>query len=184
MLVGAMREAYLRANVTPKDIAAGYELAVDRLRREERTGIPDDEIRARLQNPFCLDHVFGPHVRALAANPGTSASEVRQAVEACLAHIAAWPQGERFNPRWEGVRMAVLMASAWFREAGRPEWRTDKSAQREFILAALNRAGAPTEGLRRHPERLDRDEVLGPWLVSMRREEDRRNVRLPVGDVL
>ena len=64
--------------------------------------------------------------------------------------------------------MAVIMASAWFRIAVRPELRTDKTAQREFILAVMSAAGLPTLGLRGHPERLDRDEIIGPSLAWTR----------------
>jgi hypothetical protein len=166
-LLGAMQAAYRHAHVTPKDIAEGYKRAIERLRREERTGIRDDEIRMWLQNPFCVDHVSYPDLASLAANAGVSASELRQAIEASLERTIAWPQGKRFNPAWEGVRMAVSMASAWYATAGRPELRANKAAQRGFILAALDRAGLPTQGLRQHPKRLDRDEVLGPSLERL-----------------
>jgi hypothetical protein len=168
MLIGIMRKAFHDfVEVTPKDMAEGYKHAIERLRREERTGIRDDEIRARLQNPFCVDHLSYPHLSQLAADPGASASELREAVESCLERTAAWPQEKRFNPRWEAVRMAVSMASAWYAMAGRPELRASKAAQRGFILAALDRAGLPTQGLRQHPERLDCDEVLGPSLERL-----------------
>jgi hypothetical protein len=164
IVIGIMQEAYRHANVTPKDIAEGYERAIERLRQEERTGIRDDEIRMWLQNPSCVDRVSYPDLAPVAANPGVSASELRQAVEICLERTVAWRQGERFNPAWEGLRMAVSIASAWYATAGRPELRATKAAQRGFILATLHRAGLPTEGLRQHPGRLDRDEVLGQWL--------------------
>jgi hypothetical protein len=168
-LIGAMREAYHHTNVTPKDMAAGYERIIERVRREERTGVRDDELRARLQNPFFVDHVSYPQLSLLAADPGAPASELREAVASSLEWTAVWPQGERFNPRWEAVRIAVMMASAWFRAVGRPELRTDKAAQREFVLGAMAAAGLPTWGLRKNPARLDRDEVIGPWLALMRR---------------
>jgi len=169
-LIGCIREASHFAGPTPRNMAAEQKRTIKHLCREERTGRRDNEIRTRLQNPFCLDHVSYPHLAPLAANPDTSASELRQAVESCLKQTAAWPQGERFNPRWEAVKMAVIMASAWFRVAGRPELRVDKTAQREFVLSAMAKAGLPTLGLRRNPERLDRDDTLGPWLAFMRRE--------------
>jgi hypothetical protein len=89
----------------------------------------------------------------------------------CLEQTAAWtqrPQEKRFNAHWEAVKMAVIMTSIWLRIAGRPELRADKTAQREFVLAALAAAGVPTLGLRQHPERLDRDDTLGPWLAWLR----------------
>jgi hypothetical protein len=167
-LIGCFREASRFVEVTPRDMVAEYQRTIKRLHREERTGRRDNEIRARLQNPFCLDHVSHPHLAPLAADPDTSASELRRAVESCLERTAAWPRRARFNPRWEAVKMAVIMASAWFRVAGRPELHTDKTAQREFVLTAMAAAGFPTLGLRGHPERLDRDEILGPWLAWTR----------------
>jgi len=64
--------------------------------------------------------------------------------------------------------MALVMASTWFRIACRPELRADKAAQRKFVLTAMSAAGLSTLGLRVHPERLDRYEVLGPWLARTR----------------
>jgi hypothetical protein len=167
-LIGCIREAAHFVEVTPRDMVAEYQRTTKHLHREERTERRDNESRARLQNPFCVDHVSYPHLAPLAANPDTSASELRQAVETCLKQTVTWPQGERFNPRWEAVRMAVIMASAWFLVAGRPELRADKTAQREFVLAALETAGLPTSGQRKNPERLDDDDTLGPWLAWTR----------------
>lgn len=173
-LIGCIREASHFAGVTPRIMTAEHRRNIKHLRREERTGRRANETRARLQNPCCLDHVSHARLAPLAADPETPPSELRRAVEMCLEQTAAWPHGERFNPRWEAVRMAVIMASAWLRVAGRPELRADKIAQREFILAALAAAAMPTLGLRQHPERLDRDDILGPWLALMRRDEPRR----------
>ena len=169
-LIGCIRQASRFTGFTPRIMEAGYEGAIDRLRHEERTGIRDNEIWARLQNPCCLDHVSYPYLAPLAADPRVSASTLRHAVELCLEQTAAWPRGERFNPRWEAARMATIMASAWLGVAGRPELRADKTAQREFALAVKARAGLPTLGLRRHPERLYRDEILGPWLAFIHRK--------------
>jgi rubrerythrin len=75
--------------------------------------------------------------------------------------------------------MAVIMASGWFQVAGRPELRADKTAQREFVLTAMAAAGLPTLGQREHPQRLDRDEILGPWLARTRADRNelvKRNV--------
>jgi hypothetical protein len=170
MLIGCIRDAFHFAGFTPRDMAAEHEQTIKHLRREERTGRRDNEIRARLQAPNCLDQVSYPHLAPLAADPDTSASELRQAVEMCLEQTAAWPQGERFNPRWEAVKMAVIMTSAWFRVAGRPGLRADKTAQREFVLLAMAKAGLSTLGLRQNPGRLDHDDILGPWLAFLRRE--------------
>jgi hypothetical protein len=61
-----------------------------------------------------------------------------------------------------------MIISGWFRVAGRPELHADKIAERKFVFAVMAKAGLPTLGLRQHPERLDRDEILGPWLASGR----------------
>ena len=151
-------------------MAAEHEQTIRDLRREERTGCRDSDIRARLQAPNCLDHMSYQHLAPLAADPGISASKLRQAVEQCLERTAAWPRGERFNSRWEAVKMAVIMASAWFACASEPELRADKTAQREFVLLVLEKAGVPTLGLRQNPGRLDHDRILGPWLAFLRRQ--------------
>lgn len=169
MLMGSVRLASRFTEATPRIVAAEYRQTIKDLRREERTGRRDDEIRARLQNPYCVDQLSYADLASLAANPDTEAHELRRAVEACMERTAAWPRGERFNPRWEAVRIAVIMASAWFRGAGRPELRADKAVQREFVLAVMAKAGLLTSGLRRNPGRLDHDEILGPWLAFLRR---------------
>ena len=90
-LIGCIRQASRFTGFTPRIMAAGYEGAIDRLRHEERTGIRDNEIWARLRYPCCLDHVSYPYLAPLAADPRVSASTLRHAVELRLEQTAAWP---------------------------------------------------------------------------------------------
>jgi hypothetical protein len=165
-LIGCVQIAFHFSGLTPRIMAAEHERTIKHLRREEQTGRRNNEIRARLQNPFCLDfNISEPCLPPLAANPDTSARELREAVEWCLEQTRAWPQGERLNTLWEAVRLAVMIISGWFRVAGRPELHADKIAERKFVFAVMAKAGLPTKGLCQNPARLYRDEILGPWFA-------------------
>jgi hypothetical protein len=149
---------------TPRAMAAEHARTIKQQRRAKRTG-QDDQLRRKLQDPSRIDYAsavrLGWHV---ADSPMPSVEAVQAAREACLA----WG---RINPQWEAVRLAVIFSAYWFWLLAAPTVRSDKALQLSFVLDMLEDAGYGVEGLRRHPERLYQDEIVGPFLALLLRAQ-------------
>jgi hypothetical protein len=148
------------AGFTPRAMAAEHARTIKQLRRAKRTG-QDDHLRRKLQDGSRIDYTSGVRLGLLDADPHMPTIEAVQAArEACII----WP---RVNPQWEAVRIAVINAAYWFWLLAMPTVRGNKAFQQLFILAMLEAADFGTEGLRRHPERLYRDKIVGPLLAHL-----------------
>jgi hypothetical protein len=151
------------AGFTPRNMAAEHARTIKQLRRAKRTG-HNDHLRRKLKDGSRIDYASAVRLGLLGAGPPMPTVEAVQAArEACIK----WPRGERFNTQWEAVRLAVINAAEWFWWLATPTVRGDKASQRLFILAMLEAADYDTEGLREHPERLYRDELVGPLLAFL-----------------
>jgi hypothetical protein len=147
---------------TPRVMAAEHQRTLKHLSR----GLVD-YVWQKIQDPSRID--YASHTRLeplLAARP--SADELRRTIETCQQELVAWPGTK---PQWEAVKLAVIfLAPIWV--FAWPPVRGDKRCQRLFILAGLEACGFRTDGLRKNPRRLDRDEVIGPVLAQFRQKPD------------
>jgi hypothetical protein len=151
------------AGFTPRNMAAELARIIKQLRRAKRTG-HSDHLRRKLQDGSRIDYASAVRLGLFGDDPPMPTVEAVQAArEACIM----WPRGERANPQWEAVRIAVINAAEYFWWLATPTVRGDKAFQRLFILAMLEAADFGTEGLREHPERLYRDEIVGPLLARL-----------------
>jgi hypothetical protein len=152
------------AGFTPRAMAAEHARTIKQQRRAKRTG-QDDNLRRKLEDATRIDYASAVRLDLIGADPPIPSVEAVQAArEACIA----WG---RINPQWEAVRLAVIHAADWFRQLAAPTVRGDKAFQLLFVLAMLEDAGYGVEGLRRHPERLYRDEIVGPLLALLLRAQ-------------
>jgi hypothetical protein len=149
---------------TPRVMAAEHQRILKYLSR----GLVNYVLR-EIQDPSRID--YAAHTRlqpVLATRP--SADELRRTIEACQQELVAWPG---IKPQWEAVRLAVIfLAPIWV--FAWPPVRGNMRCQRLFVLAGLEACGFRTDGLRKNPRRLDRDEVIGPVLAQFRQAPDLR----------
>jgi hypothetical protein len=151
------------AGFTPRNMAAELARIIKQLRRAKRTG-DYDHLRRKLKDGSRIDCASAVRLGLLGTDPPVPDIEAVQAArEACIM----WPRGERTNPQWEAVRLAVINVAEWFWWLATPTARGDKASQQLFILAMLEAADFGIEGLRQHPERLYRDEIVGPLLALL-----------------
>jgi len=152
----------LTKGFNPRDMAAEHQRTLKQLSR----GLVD-YVWQKIQDPSRID--YASHTRLqplLVARP--PADELRRTIEACQQELVAWPG---IKPQWEAVKLAVIfLAPMWVFAS--PPVRGDKRCQRLFILAGLEACGFRTDGLRKNPRRLDRDEVIGPVLAQFRQRPD------------
>jgi hypothetical protein len=151
------------AGFTPRNMAAEHARTIKQLRRAKRTGHKDHLCR-KLKDGSRVDYASAVRLGLLGADPPMPTIEAVQAArDACMK----WPRGERFNPQWEAVRLAVINVAEWFWCLATPTVRGNKASQRLFILAMLEAAGFGTVALQEHSERLYRDEIVGPLLAFL-----------------
>lgn len=133
---------------TPKRVAAELKRCKRKLRGEQRNGHPDKHLRRMLSDPhWGLDFESFERLAPLAAAP---TSELLAAVEARHREVERLP---RINPQWGTLVSAAAVAQALFRILAQ-DVRDQPGACWHFVLAMLDDAGFPTEGLHQHPERL------------------------------
>lgn len=140
---------------TAKRVAAGLKRCAKRLRREQKTGRPDAQVRRLLS-----DERFGLDIESfIRLQPLTRASTATllAAVEARQQEVARL---SRINPQWGNLVTAAALARELFLHCATDTVRNKPGACWDFILAMLDDAGFPTEALHEHPERLT--SLLGP----------------------
>jgi hypothetical protein len=132
-----------------------------KLRHEQRTGVRNEYLRRLMADPSLgLDTVTFFRLAPLATAP---ASELADAIEARIRELELEPDAD---PQHDALVSAGGVALLFFLVYAATTVRDEPGACWRFVLAFLDAAAFPTEGLYQHPER------LRPLLDQMRVENE------------